>query len=449
MPNDRGKPTGDELVQQLFRQYAATRDERLREQLIRTHAPLVQKVARGFIASGEPLEDLVQEGFMGLIKAVDSFETDRDVKFTTYATHSISGEIRHYLRDRKSLIREPGWLHELSQRVVRAVDRLAQTMERPPTVEDVARETDLSEEEVLEIMRTRPLFRVMSLDDDGDDSDTDGGVALDRRKLIAEVTPTDRFAAEDRIVLDEAIRKLKGLERRVIQYLFYGELSQTEIAQRLGISCNYVSHLVRSALRRLRQLLITEELRETHLQHKAAANRQAVAEARQMATTFDDLTHLLTGRSFRERLEQEILRGSRYTHEVCVVLVDLDGFAGLNERYGYQRSDKALLLVGKLLRRNVRKVDVVARYASDTFAILLPRSGAQAGTIVGRRIQDQMVGIDLQQVGIDGPALTAGVGIATFPTDGTTREEVISAAFTALTAAKQAGPGSLRQHDGL
>ncbi|MFQ6098752.1 MAG: sigma-70 family RNA polymerase sigma factor, partial [Armatimonadota bacterium] len=141
----------DAATRVLFERYARSRDPNLREQLIKRHADLVEKVARGFMASGEPLEDLIQEGYLGLIKAVDSYDVNRAVKFTTYATHTISGEIRHYLRDRKTLIREPGWLHELSQKISRAIDRLTHNMDQAPTVEEIARETNLTEEAVLEV----------------------------------------------------------------------------------------------------------------------------------------------------------------------------------------------------------------------------------------------------------------------------------------------------------
>ncbi|MFQ6131600.1 MAG: sigma-70 family RNA polymerase sigma factor [Armatimonadota bacterium] len=435
-------------VRQLFERYADSGDDRLREELIARHAPLVQKVARSFLASGEPLDDLVQEGYLGLLKAIDSYDVRRDVKFATYATHTISGEIRHYLRDRKSLIRQPGWLHEISQQVARAIDRLTQTMDSPPTASDLARETGLSEEQVLDVMRTRSVFRVASLDTDADRTDDDA-IALDRRKLMAQEEVPGQLSAEDKIVLHEAVRKLKGLERRVIYYLFYRELNQTEIAQQLGISCNYVSHLVRSALKKLRQALVAEELREAHLQSKAEETREDIAEAGQVAAPFDDVTGLLTARSIRERLEAEILRASRYTHEVCIALVDLDDFAGFNEKHGFTRSDRLLQFMGKLIRRNIRKVDVVARYAGDTFALLLPRSGAEGGQVVAKRILAEVAKADLTAIAADAEPVSACAGVAAFPGDGTSREEIIAAAFAALTAAKKLGPGTIVAHQDL
>lgn len=436
-------------MRQFFQRYAASGDSQLREEIIARHAGLVQKVARGFLASGEPLEDLVQEGYVGLIKAIDSFDVQRDVKFSTYASHSISGEIRHYLRDRKSLIREPGWLHETGQQVARAMDRLTQVMDGTPTVADLARETGLSEDQVLEVMRTRSVFRVASLDTDAGGTDEDEAIALDRRKLPAHEQVAEELSSEDKIVLHEAIRKLKGLERRVIYYLFYRGLNQTEIARQLGISCNYVSHLVHTALRKLRQALVAEELQEVHLQSKAETTREAMAEASQVSAPFDELTGLLTARSFRERLEAEVLRASRYTHEVCVALVDLDDFARFNDQYGFTRSDRLLQLMGKLIRRNLRKVDLVARYAGDTFALLLPRSGSRGGRAVAERILRQIAEADLSAIAPEAEPVSACAGVASFPGDGTSREELVAAAFAALTAAKKLGPSSVAAHGDL
>jgi len=436
-------------LRELFERYADSRDSLLRDQIIARHAALVQKVARSFLASGEPLEDLVQEGYVGLIKAIDSYDVRRDLKFATYATPTISGEIRHYLRDRRSLIREPGWLHESAQQVARGLERLTQVMDRPPSLSDLARETGLNEEQVLDVMRTRSVFRVASLDTEADGTDGDETIALDRRKLLAQEEVPGQLSAEDKIVLDEAIRKLKGLERRVIYYLFYRELNQTEIAQQLGISCNYVSHLVRTALKKLRQALVTEELREAHLQSKAEVTREAIAEASQLSSPFDDLTGLLTARSFRERLEAEVLRASRYTHEVCVVLVDVDNFAGFNHQHGFTRSDRLLQLIGRLIRRNVRKVDLVARYAGDTFALLLPRSGSLGGQAVAQRILAAIAEADLSALAPRAAGVTACAGVASFPGDGTSREGLIAAAFAALTAAKKAGPGTVVAHADL
>lgn len=440
----RAKARADADTRALFRKLGRTADRAIREQLIERHTDLVEKVARGFLASGEPLEDLVQEGYLGLIKAVDSFDVTRDVKFTTYATHTISGEIRHYLRDRKSLIREPGWLHELSQKVARAIDRLTQDMDQAPGVAAIARETGLSEETVLEVMRTRSVFRPASLDGDADSADSETAIALDRRKAVAEKQAPEQMAVEDRIVIDQAVRKLKGLERRVIYYLFYKDFNQTEIARKLGISCNYVSHLVRTSLRRLRQMLTSEELREAHLRLKSAGARAMLAEGAEGSSRFDDVTGLLSTRAFRERLEQEVLRGARYAHPVGLVLLVIDDFHHFNEAHGFTASDGLLAEVGKLARKNVRKVDVVARYGDAGFAIILPHTGARGGHVVAKRLLEEIPALDLGALTRTPASATACAGIAEYPQHGSSQEELLEAALRALSDARSVGPSTLR-----
>jgi RNA polymerase sigma factor (sigma-70 family) len=441
----RPSASADTATRALFERYTRSRDGSIREQLIKRHSDLVEKVARGFMASGEPLEDLIQEGYLGLIKAVDSYDVRRDVKFTTYATHTISGEIRHYLRDRKTLIREPGWLHELSQKISRAIDRLTQNMDQAPSVGDIARETNLTEEAVLEVMRTRSVFRVASLDAESDNSDSESAIALDRRKIRSQRHVTGQLPVEDRIVLDEAVQKLKGLEKRVIFYLFYKDFNQTEIARKLGISCNYVSHLVRTSLKRLRQMLTTAELREAHLRLKALEGRQLMAEAVEGASALDEVTGLCSARAFRERAEAEFLRAQRYAHELSIVFFDLDGFGEFNRRHGFVASDALLAEIGRLTRRNVRKVDVACRYSSDTFSILLPHTSVRGGLAVARRLVRQVAETDLSHVTRSSDRASVSAGVAGYPSNGTGVDEVLEAALTALASAKGQGPGSLEE----
>ena len=140
-------------VEALFAAFAETRDEELREELIRRHAKLAEKVARNFLSSGEPFEDIAQEAYIGLVKAVDSFDPSLGIKFSTYATHKISGQIRHYLRDRTSVIRQPGWLHERRRKLARTAEGLRQKLNREPTIAEVAAELGIGEHEVREVAR--------------------------------------------------------------------------------------------------------------------------------------------------------------------------------------------------------------------------------------------------------------------------------------------------------
>jgi RNA polymerase sigma-B factor len=335
-------------------------------------------------------------------------------------------------------------LHELSQKVARASDRLTQDMDQPPSVSAIAQETNLSEDAVLEVMRTRSVFRPASLDGESDGPDPEGSIALDRRKVLAEKQAPEHMAVEDRIVIDEAVRKLKGLERRVIYYLFYKEFNQTEIARKLGISCNYVSHLVRTSLRRLRQMLTSEELREAHLRLKSAGARALLAEGAEGGSRFDDATGLLSTRAFRERLEQEVLRGARYAHPVALAILVLDGFHRFNEVHGFAASDGLLAAVAKLAQKNVRKVDVLARYGDAGFAILLPHTEARGGHVVAKRLLEEIPAIDLAGLTRKPVEVTACAGVAEYPHHGSSQEELLEAAVQALADARNEGPNTLR-----
>ena len=119
----RKAPDRDE-VDALIREYRQTEDATVRDRLIAKHLYLVQTAARKFAGLGESHEDLLQEGAMGLVNAVDLYDPDRGVQFSTYATHLVEGQIRHYLRDRGKLIKQPAWVQELTTKIVKASDAL-------------------------------------------------------------------------------------------------------------------------------------------------------------------------------------------------------------------------------------------------------------------------------------------------------------------------------------
>src|SRR6266576_2157798 len=127
----------DEVLRMLH-EYRATRRPELRDRIVMQYTNLVESVARRFSGAAEPVEDLAQEGYIGLITAVDLYDPSKNVKFSTYATHFIIGQIKHYLRDRGKIIKEPAWLQELNQRISRAMESLAQKLSRPPTNLEIA-----------------------------------------------------------------------------------------------------------------------------------------------------------------------------------------------------------------------------------------------------------------------------------------------------------------------
>lgn len=418
---------------ELFRKYARTRDPRLREKLIYDYSDLVEKIARTFTAAGEPFEDLLQEGFVGLMKAIDSYDVRRKVKFSTYASHVISGEIRHYLRDRRGMIRQPGWLHELSQRVSRAQNELAQRLGRDPTPEEIADETNLTADAVREVLRARELFEVSSYDADGND---DGPtIDIDRTKIRSRRIETGHLPIEDRIVLDEALRKLKAIERDVIHYLFYKDLSQTEIARKLNISCNYVSHIVRHALKKLRKSLAADELRESHLRLKTVFERQEqFARALEEQRVNDEVTGLLTGRRLRERLQEELLRAERYGHPVSIVVFDVLDLKRYNAEHGFGEGDRVLAQLASIAVRNLRKIDILSRYEGGTFVAILPHTGEHA-RLVAQRLQAK---INEAELGEGELHIIVGVGFAVYPEDDDTQDGLLNTATRRMQESKQA-----------
>jgi RNA polymerase sigma-B factor len=272
----------DARALELLQRYRRHHDENAREELIRSHGHLVDWVVKSFLSAEEPVEDLRQEGFIGLAKAVESFDAERGVKFVTYATHLIQGEIRHYLRDRKTVIRQPGWLHDLTQKIEKAGARLRHELGREPTVHELARETNLKEESVAEVMRVKDRFIVKSLDapSGGDNGDGNGNghreLDIDPRSIRSTRYCTGQLPIEDRIALAEALQRLKFLERQVIFYVFFRDFTHAEIAEKLNTSCSNVSRLARSGLRKLQRMMTADEVREAHLRASVPMRRAGI-----------------------------------------------------------------------------------------------------------------------------------------------------------------------------
>lgn len=240
----------------LFRAYRDARTPDLHAQLTTMFMPLVHQVARRYARAGIPLEDLHQIGYIGLMHAVSNFDPERNVKFETYARHLIAGEIRHYLRDQGTTVRRPRWLYELDHQVGRTAVALTQRLGRPPLTAEIAAAAGISEDDVEEVLRARESLRVVSLDEEREGDD---GVPMSQRDRITDAhTAAAPMPVEDRVYLADAVERLSGLQRKVIYYLFYLDLTQTEAAYKLGISQKHVSRLMHAALRRLRTSLQTD-----------------------------------------------------------------------------------------------------------------------------------------------------------------------------------------------
>jgi RNA polymerase sigma-B factor len=248
-----------EALRRLHRRYAETEDarerDRIREQLVRGYESLVHFLARRFQNRGEPLEDIVQVGFLGLIKAIDRFDPDLGNEFTTFATPTILGEIRRYFRDKGWAIRFPRRLQELYQQVVRTNEELKKELSRQPSVAEVAERLGVQPDDVLEAMEMSTALTPISIDA------TIGGTGPDSGRQLGEAVGTEDpnlDRVEMREVLERAMQHLNERERRIMMMRFFEEMSQSEVAKRLGISQMHVSRLQRAALEQLREYVPRE-----------------------------------------------------------------------------------------------------------------------------------------------------------------------------------------------
>jgi len=373
----------EEEILELLETYRQQQDLRLRDRIVLNYTNLVESIARRFSGASEPAEDLAQEGYIGLITAIELYDPKKNVKFSTYATHFIIGQIKHYLRDRGKIIKEPAWLQELNLRLNRISDALTQQLGRTPTYGEIAEKMGMREEEVAELMTTREVFRVTSID--GFRENEDGSPhGYGERQDIAEQAVAFQLPIEDRIMLETAMKKLKALEQQVLVEFYFKDLNQTEIAQKLGISCNYVSHLIRNSTRKLRKILTTDDPRTTQLQLAQLRQEFDMALCEDPSVIVDPLTKLYNRRYFDMRLQEELNRARRINSEVAVILLRMEGLEAFTRYHGTLWGDEAVQLSAQLLRQTVRRADIVTRYASDTFAVILPYTGSTASAVLQR-----------------------------------------------------------------
>jgi RNA polymerase sigma-B factor len=247
------RPVDRAHARELFERYVADRDQAVRAELIELHRPLVEYLARRFRNRGEPLEDLVQVGTIGLLKAIDRFDLDREVEFSTYATPTIVGELKRHFRDKGWTVRVPRRLQELNLTITRAVAALSQEIGRSPTIAEIAAKVGMSEEEVLEGMESANAYQVVSLD---------APAGMDDAQTVSEHIGSEDEgleALEYRAALEPLIAELPERERRILYLRFFRGMTQSQIAARLGISQMHVSRLLNRTLSALRRGLLEED----------------------------------------------------------------------------------------------------------------------------------------------------------------------------------------------
>ena len=235
-----------EHARELFRQLKYEGKEQARDELITSHLNLVRFLAYRFKNRGEPIDDLIQVGTIGLIKAIDRFELERGLEFTTYATPTILGEIKRHFRDKGWSVRVPRRLQELSAKVNKANDALTQKLQRSPNLEEIAEYLEVSVDEVLEAMESGEAYSSVPLE-------TDNSLNDDAFSVIDKYGKEDKVLAgsDDRIVLNEVLEEFTPKEQEVIKLRFIDGLTQIEIAKRMDISQVQVSRLLRRTLQRM------------------------------------------------------------------------------------------------------------------------------------------------------------------------------------------------------
>jgi RNA polymerase sigma-B factor len=224
----------------------------IRDELILLHLPLVEHIARRYRDRNEPLEDLIQVGTIGLIKATDRFDPGRGVEFSTYATPTILGEIKRHFRDKGWSVRVPRRLQELRMSLSDATTTLTQELGRSPTVAELAGRLGESEETILEGLESANAYATVPLEspDESDDS----------MHLSARLGVDDPGleGVENRQSLRPLLAQLPDRDRKILMLRFFRGMTQSQIGAELGISQMHVSRLIARTLEKLREQLLAE-----------------------------------------------------------------------------------------------------------------------------------------------------------------------------------------------
>jgi RNA polymerase sigma-B factor len=242
---DGGDDGGDDDLA-LFQEFAATRSRRLRNQLVERHMGLAAHIAQRFARGGD--DDVRQVAMIGLVKAVDRFDPEHGAAFGSFAGRTIEGEIKRYFRDKSWSVRVPRSAKELHLLVRRASDELGHELGRAPGVDEIAAHLDIERDDVLRGLAAGAAYRMGSLDSP---TTTDGDRGGDRRRALSAHDPGfDRSI--DREVVADLLARLPEREQEIVRLRFYEEMSQSEIAEIVGVSQMHVSRLLRRSFEEMR-----------------------------------------------------------------------------------------------------------------------------------------------------------------------------------------------------
>lgn len=233
----------------LFEQYRKTKDVNIRNEIVSRYLYLAEILAKKFINRGVEYDDLYQVACMALINAVERFDVNANVKFVSFATPTIIGEIKRYFRDKASVIRVPRRIYEIYQKVNQTRELLMQKNGRVPRVDEIAEYLNLSEETILEIIESWNVYKIQSFDQTIYDDDD-----LELHEAIGEDDETFE-KINNRDFLEKSMKHFNETEKRFIKLRYFENKTQKEIAEDFKVSQMYISRLERKTLEKFRRIL--------------------------------------------------------------------------------------------------------------------------------------------------------------------------------------------------
>lgn len=233
----------------MFKEYARTKDIDLRNTLVTSYMYLAEIISKKFVNRGLEYDDIFQVACIALMKAVERFSTDKGVKFVSFATPTIIGEIKRYFRDKGALIRIPRRIYEVYQKVNEAKEYLSQKLERPPRIDEIASYLGITEENVLEIIESWNAYNMQSFDQSVYEDDD-----IELHETIGDVDASFE-KIENKDFLTSAMNKLNDIEKQFVHMRYFEEKTQKQIAEKLGVSQMYVSRLEHKVIDKFRRIL--------------------------------------------------------------------------------------------------------------------------------------------------------------------------------------------------
>jgi RNA polymerase sigma-B factor len=243
------EPRGGQSERELWRRVTEARDQAARARLVDLYMPLARRMASRYAGVSEPYDDLLQVASLGLLNAIDRFDSSRGIPFAGFAKPTILGELKRYFRDKVWTVRVPRSVHDRMGEVERATEKLTLERRRPPSAQELAEHLSVGVGDVLEILEAQHNRRPLSLDAPpvGEESDDASGAEWVGR-------PDGNFdLVDDRLAMESVLPTLGQREREVLRLRFAEELPQTEIAARIGCSQMHISRLLRRSLDQLRE----------------------------------------------------------------------------------------------------------------------------------------------------------------------------------------------------